>query len=313
MKRFLLVMLIGLLCLPFCACNQTPEETTAPPRMDTVGLCLRQQADAPEYYDALIQALKNAGFGVVIKDGKNDQSVQDQQVRGLLQMDCQVLVVEPVMVSALESVIEQAKAKNVPVLLIDREPEKAVLESYDQLYYVGCESAEAGTSQVRLLDKIPMQGDLNGDGLISYMILRGPEDHMDAQLITEGCSLALKQYETELICTVPTQWNVEAARAGCAQALAQFGRDIEVIFCNHAFLAAGAVQAVENSGWMPGLDVYILAVDTNAQLQELIDKGAVFGTVAPDMQQRVDTVVQIAKNIIEGKTPEKYTYVPFVS
>ena len=39
----------------------------------------------------------------------------------------------------------------------------------------------------------------------------------------------------------------------------------------------------------------------------------VFSLSAQTVQQRVDTVVQIAKNIIEGKTPEKYTYVPFVS
>ncbi len=305
-------MLAAILCMQLCACGQTTEQVTTAPKIDTVGICLRQQEAAPAYYNALIETIKNAGFGVIIKDAKNDQSMQDQQVRGLLEMDCQLLIVEPVMVTALESVIDQAKAKNMPLLLIDRQPDKATLESYDRLFYVGCESSEAGPSQVQLLEKIPVQGDLNGDGIISYMILRGPEDHLDAQVITDGCLLALKRYETELVCTTATQWDLESARADCAQTLSQFGRDIEVIFCNHAFLAAGAVQAVQNRGWVPGQDVYILAVDHNDQLQQLINKGAVFGTVAPDLQQRVNTIARIAQSIIGGAVPEKCTYVPFL-
>ena len=312
MKKFWIFLLVAGFCMQMCACGNTTEQATTAPKMDTVGICLRQQDAAPVYYDTLIQAIKKAGFGVVIKDAKNDQSMQDQQVRGLLEMDCQLLIVEPVMVTALESVIAQAKAKNMPLLLIDRQPDKASLDSYDRLFYVGCESSEAGPSQVQLLEQIPMQADLNGDGIISYMILRGPEDHLDAQVITDGCLLALKRYETELVCTTATQWDLESARADCAQALSQFGRGIEVIFGNHASLAAGAVQAVENRGWVPGQDVYILAVDLDDQLQQLIDKGAVFGTVAPDLQQRVSTVTQIAQTIMDGGVPEKCTYVPFL-
>ena len=314
MKKFLIIFFTAVFCLQLCGCGQeSVQETTEPPRIDTVGLCLRQQTHAPGYYDGLIQALKDAGFAVVVKDGNNDQSLQDQQVRGLLETDCQLLIVEPVMVTALESVIDQAKARNIPVLLIDREPEKAVLESYEKLYYVGCESGEAGKAQAQLLEQIPVRGDLNEDGVISYMILRGPEDHMDAQLITQGCIQALEQYETEQICITATQWDADSARASCVQALSQFGKDIEVIFCNHAFLADGAAQAVEYNGWMPGQDIYILAVDNNDQLQQLINKGAVFGTVAPGLQQRVNTILQIAQSILAGQTPQACTYVPFAS
>ena len=59
--------------------------------------------------------------------------------------------------------------------------------------------------------------------------------------------------------------------------------------------------------------IYILAVDNNDQLQQLINKGAVFGTVAPGLQQRVNTIIQIAQSILAGQTPQACTYVPFAS
>ncbi len=310
MKKFLLIMLGAVMCLQLAGCK-SQRETAKTQSIDTVGLCLRQQADAPAYYEALIAQLKAAGFGVVVQDGKNDQSLQDQQVRSLLAMECRLLIVEPVMVTALDSVIDQVKAKDIPLLFMDREPAGEVLERYDKLYYVGCQSVEAGTAQVRLLEKMPLQGDLNGDGLISYMILRGPEDHMDAQVITDGCQVALKRYETEQLCIAASAWDAASARAACSQALSQFGRDIEVIFCNHGSLAEGAVEAVENRGWIPGQDVYILAVDHNDRLQQLIDSGAVFGTVAAGVEQRIQRISRMAGDILAGNAPEKITYIPY--
>ena len=311
MKKILIVLLVVFVCLQLVACTTQSTEPTTVEKTVTVGLCLRQQADAPEYYDAIVAALKKAGYGVVVEDSKNDQSRQDQQIRGLLATGCEMLVVEPVMVTALESVVEQAKNSAVPLLLIDREPDAAILASYEKLYYVGCQSSEAGTAQAGILEHMNLKGDLNEDGVVSYMMLRGPEDHMDAQLISEGCNLALTKYETDLVCTVTTQWDTESARADCAQGLSQFGRDIEVIFCNHALLAAGAVQAVENRGWMPGQDIYIVAVDSNAALQALIQKGAVFGTVTAQPQTRAEQITQTVISVLSGQQPEKCTYVPY--
>ena len=311
MKRSCIVIFAVIISLLFCACGQETTQSTSAPQVRTVGLCLRERAQAPEYYDAIVAALKKAGYGVVVEDSKNDQSRQDQQIRGLLATGCEILVVEPVMVTALESVIDQAKAGAVPLLLIDREPDSGVLDSYKDLYYVGCQSKEAGAIQAQVLEHMNLRGDLNEDGVVSYMMLRGPEDHLDAQLITESCQQALSQYTAENICTVTTQWNTDAARADCSQALSQFGRDIEVIFCNHALLAVGAAQAVENRGWQAGQDIYIVAVDTNAQLDGLMGTNAVFGTVTAPVQQRAQQICHTVNSILSAEKPEKCTYVPY--
>lgn len=308
-RKHIIGILAAVLVLSLCGCNAGEAAVSGDFR--AVGMCVRNQAESSAYYDALVASIKELGCGVLLEDCRNDQSRQNEKVSHMISQGCTLLVVEPVMVTALESVIDQAKQAQIPVVILDRKPEDAVMSSYEKLYYVGCNIAGAGTLQAQLLETLNLRGDLNEDGVVSCMMLRGPEDHLDAQLITDGCNQALEQTEAELLCTVSAQWTMEDARAQCAQALSQYGRDIEVIFCNDAQLTLGAVEAVKNGGWVPGQDVYIMGVGTNGQIDELIAQGAVAATVAADVQQRVGLVKQTVEMLLAGENPQTCSYVDY--
>lgn len=293
--------------------DSTPTvQATAPVETMTVGLCLRQYDQAPAYYDKIQAALESQGYKVMVSDGKNDQSRQDEQVQTLLADGCKLLVVEPVMVSALDTVISQAKTAGIPLLFMDREPEQAVLESYEKSCYIGSQSTAAGAAQARLLETVSMGGDINGDGVVSYVMLRGPEDHLDAQQISDGCTQALDPKKTRLLTTVYAQWELAAGRAACAGAISQFGPDIEVIFCNDTSLALGAAEAVRNRGWQPGQDMYVLAVGSSDDLQAAIDRGEIFGTVVPDIAAKCRAITDTAALLLSGQTPQQYTYIDYI-
>lgn len=310
MFRKLLAILLLLLCLWGCseAPKQTQQAVDAP---QSIGLCVRNRADAPEYYAALEAELQALGYTVVAEDSLGDQSRQDEKVGALVKKDCRLLIVEPVMVTALDTVISTAQEADIPVLIMDREPEAAVLNAYEKLCYVGCGIENAGAAQAALLDGLNLRGDLNGDGMVSGMMLRGPEDSLDAQIITDGCVQTLESTETEIVCTEAAQWTLEDGRAKCAQALKKYGKDLEVILCNDAQLALGAVEAVKNGGWTPGQDVYILAVGLDAQLTEALQQGTVAGTVWPDTDQRIALLTQTAQRLLAGESPEKCAYVEY--
>lgn len=309
-KRIWLLLLAAALCIQLTGCRNAPLISGLG---KSVGVCVRQESANADYYASLVDGIKAMGYTVVLKDSQNDQSRQNEQVASLIAEKCDLLVIEPVMVSALEDLLAQAAQAQLPVVLIDRQPQQQVLDSYEKLYYVGCDSAQAGAAQSALIDNLNVRGDLNGDGSISYMMLRGPEDHLDAQLITDSCVQSLSQQNTNLLCTVSAQWELADSRAQCAQALSQYGRDIEVIFCNDAQLAQGAVEAVKNGGWTPGQDVYIFAVGTNAELEALISQGAVAGTVIPDARQRGSVLAETVKQLLTGGSAQKIQYIPYVT
>lgn len=310
-KRIWLALLAAVLCMQLTACRT--DAPLIPALGKTVGICVRQESGNAEYYASLADDIKAMGYTVILQDSQNDQSRQNQQVSQLIAEKCDLLVIEPVMVSALENVIEQVKQAQLPAVILDRQPDEQVMDSYEKLYFVGCDSTQAGTAQASLLDGLNVRGDLNGDGTVTYMMLRGPEDHLDAQLITESCNKALAEQDTQLLCTVCAQWDLTDSRAQCSQYLAQYGKDIEVIFCNDALLAQGAVEAVKNGGWTPGQDVYIFAVGTNPNLDTLIGQGAVAATVTADNETRSSTLSETVKQLLSGNAVEKTRYIPYVA
>lgn len=296
-----------LVVLLLAGCSQTAKKT-APSGPDRIGLCVRNYADASEYYGQLKAGLEGLGYAVVLEDSHNDQSSQDQKVQALIQKDCVLLVVEPVMTTALDTVVSAAKNEKLPVILLDRQPDQAVLDSYEGLYYVGCRKENAGSAQGALLEKLNLQGDLNEDGLVSCVVLTGPEDDLDAKLIADGCLQTLYGASTDVLSVVACQWSLGDGRAKCAQVLREFGPDLEVILCSDPQLALGAVEAVSNSGRNPGQDVYILAVGFDGQLERALSQGKVSGTVWVNPHDHAQLLNQTVEAVLADQPVEKISY-----
>lgn len=293
MKKWIWMVLFALL-LTGCGAK------TAKPAKHTVGLLVRDRDAAPEYYQAIQTAFAELGYEVVVEDCNHDQARQDEKVAALASQ-CRLLVVEPVMVSALDAVIETAKQADVPVILFDREPEGAVLESYEKLYYVGASLQSAGRNQAALLDGLDNRGDANGDGMVACVILRGPEDHLDAQIITNACQEALEG--AQVLQTVPAQWTLESGRAQCAQALSRLGPDVEVILCNSPELTQGAVEAVKNGGWTPGQNIYVIGIGEVAE--------GVSASVRLSQADKIAALVELARQVLSGESAQKLTFVEY--
>lgn len=285
--------------------------TTEAKQAITVGLCVRQYDAAAPYYDKLKTMLEEEGYTVTLADGKKDQSRQDTQVTDLITEGCSILVVEPVMVSALDTVMGKVKAAQIPVLFLDHAPAAELLEGYEKAAYIGARGDDAGAAQAALLEKLPMGGDGNGDGVVSYVMLRGPEDHLDAMEITEACTNALPEETTNCLTTVVADWTLESGRAACSGAISQFGPDIEVIFCNSPQLALGAAQAVKNRGWQPGKDMYVLAIGNSEELTAAIARQDVAATVDVNLQEKYGAILAAVEAMQTPQLPPKYQYMGF--
>ena len=293
MKKVIWIFLLALL-LTGCG-----TQKAKPSKPASIGICVRNYADAPAYYSDIEQSFLQLGYEVTVFDCVNDQARQDEKVAQLAKTS-KLLIVEPVMVTALDAVIDSAEQAGVSVVFLDRQPELAEDRSW---YYVGVDLRSAGAKQAQLLEELENRGDLNGDGVVSCVILRGPEDHKDAQAITDACMTALTG--AQVLETVAAQWTMEDARAQCAQMLARLGPDVEVILCNSPELTQGAVEAVQNGGWTPGQDMFVLGVGDATE--------GVSATVWLSQTERVTTLVEVVQKVLAGEMAEKFTFVEYVS
>ena len=96
-----------------------------------------------------------------------------------------------------------------------------------------------------------------------------------------------------------------------ANALAQFGDKIDVIFCNNDGMALGAYQAIVAAGRTVGTDIYLVGVDALPECVQMVKDGTMTGTVLNDHIGQSHTAVDAAVKYIMGEPVETYLWVDY--
>ena len=299
----------------------TPDAApdAAPEAGGTIGVCIYQFTDAfmTTYRNALQEILEGKGYKVTTVDGANDQAKQNEQTNTFITQGVDALIINPVMTSAADQIIATVQAAGIPTVLINREPTAEQMAVYDKLVYVGCDAAQSGTFQGELILETPNGGDINGDGKISYIMVQGDPENIDAQLRTEYSVKALTDAgkEVEQLNLTRGDWMRERGQEIVANDLAQFGNQVEVVFCNNDDMAIGALQSIQAAGRKVNEDIYLVGVDAlDAALNE-VSNGNMTGTVLNDAVGQATAAVEQMEALLGGKTfaaGEQSVYVDYV-
>lgn len=300
-KWFVLLLLLSVL---LTGCGREQETIQA-------AICLRQCTDslAAEKLDSMRTGLMAAGFEVAAADAETDQARQTRQIEALLDEGYDLLIVEPVMMEMAESIAQMGMDAQVPVIFVGYEPEQAVLDSWDKLCYVGSLPEQAGTVQAQILQQLPDGGDLNGDGIVTYAVIAGPEEDLDAQILTKSCTDTITGDCLE-VCY--SDWSREVAFNRCGKLLSDYGKDLEVVLCNSDTLAMGAMDAITEGGRTVDKDIYLAGIGGEVQSRLLIRSGDLSGTVYLPSEELAEKVTQAAAQLFNQESVEKQQYIDYV-
>ena len=327
MKRSLVFILILTLLLSLGGCKtepvtpSVPAETTVPtatavvttepptePPAPKAGLLLRSMTADEQDAAALGEALEGLGYEVLTRDAENDQSRQNEQAKELLGAGCEVLVLQPVMTSGIDVLL--GELGTVPVLILDAEPELQELPGNVAVLCPGEE--QAGAVQAQLPGMLPGGGDLNGDGKVSVLTVQGPEDHIDG---TARAAAFLDALDTEIYTVLETatgEWTKEGGKTACAPMLAKYGPDVELIVTFGEDMALGALEAIENGGWTPGTDFFLISVGSSSAARSEVQQGRVSGMAAPDSEMRLQRLQAMVSALTAGTLEEQVQYVDYI-
>ena len=277
------------------AAESAAESVTETTQGGKVGVCIYKFDDAfmTTYRNALQEILEGKGYEVTIVDGNNDQAKQNEQINTFITQGVDALIINPVMTSAADQIISTVKDADVPTVLINREPTADQMSAYDKLVYVGCDAAQSGTFQGELILDTENKGDINGDGKVSYIMIQGDPENIDAQLRTEYSVKALTDagVEVEQLDLQRGDWDRNKGQEICQNDLAKYGDQIEVVFCNNDDMAIGALQAIQAAGRTVNKDIYLVGVDAlDAALNEVAN-GNMTGTVLNDAKGQATQAV----------------------
>ena len=126
---------------------------------------------------AMDKLLGGAGLKFNNYDANGNQTTQTEQVTTAIAKGSRMLIVNVVDTGsndAAQNIIDQAKAKNIPVIFFNRSVDESVVSSYDKCVFVGTDYEMAGHLQGEMIGNYVLEHfddlDLNGDGEISYVM-----------------------------------------------------------------------------------------------------------------------------------------------
>nr|WP_244773653.1 galactose/glucose ABC transporter substrate-binding protein MglB [Alysiella crassa]UOP08022.1 galactose/glucose ABC transporter substrate-binding protein MglB [Alysiella crassa] len=243
---------------------------------------------------------------LLMNDSQNNQSEQNNQVDVLLAKGVKALAINLVDPAAAPTIIEKAKGANVPVVFFNKDPGEAVLKTYEKAYYVGANPQESGEIQGELITKTWKENpawDLNKDGVIDYVLLKGEPGHPDAEARTKFVieKLNANGIKTNKLQEDTGMWDAAQGKDKMQAWLSgPNGKQIEVVIANNDGMAMGAVEAMKAGGKV----LPTFGVDALPEALQMIKADVMKGTVLNDGENQAKAVYALAVDLANGKDPK---------
>ena len=164
--------------------------------------------------------------------------------------------------------------------------------------------------------------DLNGDGVISYVMFKGQEGNAEAEartqfgvedanaVLTAAGKPELAYYNAsatdKYLVDQGGKWSAQAANDYMATILPEYseanGNMVELIICNNDGMAEGAVSALQGAGYNTGdgKTIPVFGVDATDSAKQLINEGKMTGTIKQDAEGMASTILNLVSSVQGG-------------
>lgn len=248
--------------------------------------------------ESIKSSAKEAGIELKFSDAQQKQENQIKAIRAFIAQKVDVIAFSPVVESGWGTVLQEAKAAKIPVILSDR----AVNEKDDSLWvsFMGSDFVEEGRRAGRwLVEKT------KGTTTVNIVELQGTVGSAPAIDRKKGFEEIIKADPKFKIIRSQTG---DFTRAKGKEVMEAFlkaeGKKINVLYAHNDDMAIGAIQAIEEAGMKPAKDIIIISVDAV--------KGAFEAMIAGKMNVSVECspllgpqLMQAVKDLKAGKTLPK--------
>lgn len=206
--------------------------------------------------ESIKSSAAEAGIDLKFSDAQQKQENQIKAIRSYIAQKVDVIAFSPVVETGFETVLREAKAAKIPVVLTDR----SVKVKDDSLYvtFMGSDFTEEGRKAGRwLVEK--MKGN---PGPVNIVELQGTVGSAPAIDRKKGFEEIIKADPKFKIIRSQTG---DFTRAKGKEVMEAFlkaeGKKINVLYAHNDDMAIGAIQAIEEAGMKPAKDITIISID----------------------------------------------------
>ena len=299
-------LFVLLLCLSglVCACAPRTNEPVKPDESQLVVVGFSQVGAESDWRigntGSMLQAFSaENGYRLILEDAQQKQEKQITAIRNFINQGVDYIVLAPTTENGWDTVLAEAKAAGIPVILVDRR----IGVADDSLFtcWVGSDFRREGDTAAKWMEEnlpetlriVHLQGNIGSSAQIGR---------------SDGLAAALKKHPGwSLVFEAPGDFT-QAKGQELIEALLREGTGFDVIYSENDNMAYGAIDALKAAGLVPGQDVAIVSFDAGAAALRLVLNGEINLDVEcnPLHGPRVRAIIE---QLRRGETPSKYTYV----
>ncbi|MBD8722320.1 ABC transporter substrate-binding protein [Oxalobacteraceae sp. CFBP 13708] len=202
-------------------------------------------------------AAKKAGVVMKFADAQQRQENQVKAIRSFIAQRVDIIAFSPVVESGWDTVLREAKAAKIPVILTDRGVKVADPSLYVTL--LGSDFVEEGRRAARWLVEHAKKNPGRAYNIVELQGTVGSAPAIDrkagfAEVIKGEARLKMLRSQTGDFTRTKGKEVMEAF-------LKSEGKNITVLYAHNDDMAIGAIQAIEEAGIKPGKDILVISID----------------------------------------------------
>ncbi len=244
------------------------------------------------------ESAKEAGIDLKFSDAQQKQENQIKAIRSYIQQRVDVIAFSPVVETGWDTVLKQAKAADIPVILTDR-----AVDSKDTSLY-----------ETFLGSDFVLEGQKAGEWLVEeYADETDPVNIVELQGTTGSAPAIDRKEGFEKAIAGESKFKIVASQTGdftrakgkeVMEAFLKANKDIDVLYAHNDDMGLGALEAIEGAGLVPGKDIKIITVDAVKDGMQALADGK-FNFIVECNPLLGPQLMDLVKKVVDGETVEQ--------
>lgn len=240
------------------------------------------------------------GYQLQFSDAQQRQENQIAAIRSFIAQGVDAILLAPVVATGWDSVLQEAKEAEIPVVLLDRQ-----VDSSDDLYLTAVGSNlvhegevagewlanEVGDRECRIVE---LQGTTGSSPAIDRKtgFENGIKDHANLEIVRSQTGDFTRALGKEVM-----ESFIQAENGG---------KDICALYAHNDDMAVGAIQAIKEAGLKPGEDILIVSIDGVPDIFQAMANGEANATVELTPNMAGPAFDALEAYWADGTEPEKF-------
>jgi len=313
-KKFVIIFVMLGLCLIAACSTKEPEQENGVSE-DYIVVGFSQLGAESDWRNANTESMKSTftaanGFELIIEDGQQKKTNQITAIRTFIQQEVDYIVLAPVTETGWDTVLQEAKAAGIPVIIVDR----MVNVADESLFasWVGSDFELEGKKVAEWLYQYTVVNDIRAED-IHIVNIQGTLGASAQIGRTKALADAAQKYGWDLLAEMTGDFTQAKGREVMEYLLTQYDT-INVVYCENDHEALGAIEAIEAAGKTVGSDItkgeiMVLAFDgINEEAVSFAKEGKItcIAECNPLHGPRVRAIID---QLEAGRTPGKFNFV----